>query len=34
MTHASRAGLEAEAHKRIAVFVDPVKATSWDHRKL
>jgi PPOX class probable F420-dependent enzyme len=34
MTHASRAGIEAESRKRIAVFVDPVKTVSWDHRKL
>ena len=34
MTHASRAGVEAEARKRVAIFVDPVKTASWDHRKL
>ncbi|HEV7863293.1 MAG TPA: TIGR03618 family F420-dependent PPOX class oxidoreductase [Acidimicrobiia bacterium] len=34
MSHASRAGVEAEAHKRIAVFVEPVKTVTWDHRKL
>jgi PPOX class probable F420-dependent enzyme len=34
MTHASRAGVEAESRKRIAVFVEAVKTTSWDHRKL
>ena len=34
MTHASRAGVEAEAKKRVAVFVNPVKTASWDHRKL
>src|SRR5437016_7225181 len=34
MTHASRAGVEAEARKRVAVFIDPVKTASWDHRKL
>ena len=34
MTHASRAGVEAEAKKRVAVFVNPVKIASWDHRKL
>ena len=34
MTHASRAGVEAEARKRVAVFVTPDKTTSWDHRKL
>lgn len=34
MTHASRVGVEAESRKRIAIFVDAVKTTSWDHRKL
>jgi len=34
MTHASRAGVEAEARKRLAVFVTPEKTASWDHRKL
>jgi PPOX class probable F420-dependent enzyme len=34
MTHASRAGVEAEAAKRVAVFIDPVKTVTWDHRKL
>ena len=34
MSHASRAGVEAEARKRIAIFVDPLKTVSWDHRKL
>ena len=34
MTHASRAGVEAEAKKRVAIFIDPVKVASWDHRKL
>ena len=34
MTHASRAGVEAEARKRVAVFVNPEKLVSWDHRKL
>jgi len=34
ISHASRPGLEAESRKRIAVFVDPVRTTSWDHRKL
>jgi PPOX class probable F420-dependent enzyme len=34
MTHASRAGVEAEARKRVAVFVNPEKTASWDHRKL
>ena len=34
MTHASRAGVEAEARKRVAVFVHPEKTASWDHRKL
>jgi PPOX class probable F420-dependent enzyme len=34
MTHASRAGVEAEARKRVVIFVNPVKTASWDHRKL
>jgi len=34
MTHETRQGVEAEAGKRIAVFVEPVRTTSWDHRKL
>ena len=34
MTHASRAGVEAEAKKRVAVFVNALKTASWDHRKL
>ena len=34
MTHASRAGVEAEARKRVAIFVAPLKTVSWDHRKL
>jgi len=34
MTHASRAGVEAESRKRIAIFVDPVRTVTWDHRKL
>ena len=34
MTHASRAGVEIEAKKRVAVFVNPEKTASWDHRKL
>jgi PPOX class probable F420-dependent enzyme len=34
MTHASRAGVEAEAKKRVAVFVNVLKTASWDHRKL
>lgn len=34
MTHASRAGVEAEARKRVAIFVNPAKTASWDHRKL
>ena len=34
MTHASRAGVEAESRKRVAIFVEPVKTLSWDHRKL
>lgn len=28
------AGLEAQASKRVAVFVTPVKTATWDHRKL
>jgi len=34
ITHESRKGVEAEAHKRVAVFVEPVTTVSWDHRKL
>ena len=34
MSHASRAGVEAEARKRVAVFIDPVRTVTWDHRKL
>jgi PPOX class probable F420-dependent enzyme len=34
MNHASRAGVEAEAAKRVAVFIEPVKTVTWDHRKL
>jgi PPOX class probable F420-dependent enzyme len=34
MNHASRAGVEAEARKRVAVFVNADKTASWDHRKL
>jgi PPOX class probable F420-dependent enzyme len=34
MTHASRAGVEVEARKRVAVFVHAEKTASWDHRKL
>ena len=34
MTHETRKGVEAEARKRIAVIVEPVRTTSWDHRKL
>jgi len=34
MSDAGRAGVEAQAHKRVAVFVDPVRTASWDHRKL
>lgn len=34
MSHASRAGVEAEAKKRVAVFVNAEKTASWDHRKL
>lgn len=34
MTHDSRKGVEAEAGKRVAIFVNPDKTASWDHRKL
>ena len=34
MTHASRQGVENEARKRVAIFVNPEKTVSWDHRKL
>lgn len=34
MNDASRAGVEAQANKRVAVFVNPEKIASWDHRKL
>jgi PPOX class probable F420-dependent enzyme len=34
ITHETRTGVEAEAGKRIAVFVEPVRTSSWDHRKL
>jgi PPOX class probable F420-dependent enzyme len=34
MTHESRQGVESEARKRVAVFVEPLKVASWDHRKL
>jgi PPOX class probable F420-dependent enzyme len=34
MTHESRKGVESEARKRVAVFVNPEKTVSWDHRKL
>ena len=34
MNHASRQGVEHEARKRVAVFVNPDKTASWDHRKL
>ena len=30
----SRAEIEAEARKRVAVFVNPEKTATWDHRKL
>ena len=26
--------VEAESRKRVAIFVEPVKTLSWDHRKL
>jgi PPOX class probable F420-dependent enzyme len=34
MSHASRQGVENEARKRVAIFVNPEKTVSWDHRKL
>lgn len=34
MNDASRAGVEAQASKRVAIFVNPGKIASWDHRKL
>ena len=34
MNHASRQGVEHEARKRVAVFVNPEKTASWDHRKI
>ena len=34
ITHASKAGIEAQARKRLAVFVNVEKTASWDHRKL
>jgi PPOX class probable F420-dependent enzyme len=34
ITHETRKGVEAEAGKRIAVFVEPDRTVSWDHRKL
>jgi hypothetical protein len=34
MSHASRAGVEAEAKKRVAVYINPVRTVTWDHRKL
>jgi PPOX class probable F420-dependent enzyme len=34
MNDASRAGVEAQASKRVAIFVNPEKIASWDHRKL
>lgn len=34
MSHASRQGVESEARKRVAIFVNPVKTVTWDHRKL
>ena len=33
VTDASKAGVEAQAHKRVAVFVNAEKTASWDHRK-
>jgi PPOX class probable F420-dependent enzyme len=34
MNHASRQGVEHEARKRVAVFVNAERTASWDHRKL
>ena len=34
ITHETRKGVEAEARKRIVVFVEPGRTVSWDHRKL
>ena len=34
MAHDSKAHMEAQASKRVAVFVNPKKIASWDHRKL
>ena len=34
LNDATRAGVEAQADKRVAVFVNPDKTVSWDHRKL
>ena len=34
MNHASRQGVENEARKRVAIFVNPEKVASWDHRKI
>lgn len=34
LTGELRAGVEAQARKRVAVFVTPEKTASWDHRKL
>jgi len=34
MNDALRAGVEAQASKRVVVFVNPEKTASWDHRKL
>ena len=34
VTHTSKPGIEAQARKRVAVFVNAEKTASWDHRKL
>jgi PPOX class probable F420-dependent enzyme len=34
MSHESRKGVENEARKRVAIFVNPLTTVSWDHRKL
>lgn len=31
---AARQGVAWSGRKRVAIFVDPVRVTSWDHRKL
>jgi PPOX class probable F420-dependent enzyme len=34
MVDDSRAHLEAQARKRVAIVIEPVRTASWDHRKL